>query len=238
MALLNELKQSVISEAVTRGINPNASLKESGIEWIGKIPEHWEVRKNSHIYNLIGSGSTPNTANKDYYCDSDGIHWLQTGDLNDGYITNTAKQVTHEAVYTLNLKIYSSHSIVIAMYGATIGKVGILDINTAVNQACCVLSESKLLNKKYSFYSFISAKKTLIALSAGGGQPNISQDIIRRLKMPVPPIEEQCEIVRFLDEKCRRFDTLISKANKEIELLEEYKQTIISEAVTGKIKVY
>ncbi len=237
VALLNELKQSVISEAVTRGINPDAQLKNTGIEWIGEIPEHWEVKKISHIYNHIGSGTTPNTGNKDFYCDCGGINWLQTGDLNDGYITNTAKQISSEAVSTLNLKIYPEHSVVIAMYGATIGKVGILDICTTVNQACCVLETSKYMNEKYSFYSFISAKKSLIAQSAGGGQPNISQDIIRRHKMPIPPLSEQEAIAKYLDEKCSRFDILISKANKEIELLKEYKQTIISEAVTGKIKV-
>lgn len=236
IALLGELKQSIITEAVTRGLNPDAPLKDSGIDWIGKIPEHWEAMKISHIYNFIGSGTTPSTDNRDFY-DEDGQNWLQTGDLNDGYITETSKRVSDLAIRTLNMKVYPIGSLVVAMYGATVGKVGLLSICTSVNQACCVLPYSKLMFPKFAFYSFLSAKNYLISLSAGGGQPNISQDIIRSHHTPVPPLSEQEVIVHFLDKKCARIDKSITKAKREVELLREYKQTIITEAVTGKIKV-
>lgn len=237
IALLKELKQSIISEAVTRGIIPDAPLRESGIEWIGKIPAHWEVKKIAHIFKTIGSGTTPSTSNSEYYCEDDGMNWLQTGDLTDGEIIETTKHITDKAITDLNLKIYTKKSLVIAMYGASVGKLGILKINTAVNQACCVLSNSTEAETMYSFYSLLSAKKHLIALSVGGGQPNISQDIIKRHKTPVPPLEEQKEIVDYIETKVKPIDQMIAKAVREIELLREYKQSIITEAVTGKIKV-
>ena len=118
--------------------------KESGVEWIGEIPEHWEALKVSRVYGIIGSGTTPKTDSKDYYAEQ-GEYWLQTGDLNDGRIKDTSKKITIKALTDLRLKKYSIDSLVIAMYGATIGKVGLLDIETTTNQACCVLSKSKYL---------------------------------------------------------------------------------------------
>ncbi|MDE6121178.1 MAG: restriction endonuclease subunit S, partial [Muribaculaceae bacterium] len=124
VALLSELKQNVITEAVTFGLDCNVPLKDSGIDWIGRIPEHWQVMKISHLYNSIGSGTTPSTDNKDYY-DEDGCNWLQTGDLNDGYITETSRHISEVALRTLNMRKYPIDSLVVAMYGATVGKLGL-----------------------------------------------------------------------------------------------------------------
>lgn len=237
--LLQELKQSTITHTVTRGLNPNVKMKDSGVEWIGEVPEHWEVMKSSLMSSLIGSGTTPNTNNKDYYCENEeeGYNWLQTGDLNNGLIISTLKKVTLKAVKECNLKFYTTGSIVIAMYGATIGKVGILGFNTAVNQACCVLSKTDKIVSKFVFYLFLSAKESLLISAIGGGQPNISQDVIKKLKVVVPPLSEQQSIATYLDKKCAELDASISKAQKEIDLLQEYKEALISEVVTGKRKV-
>lgn len=89
--LLNELKQTIITDAVTKGLNPNAPMKDSGVEWIGKVPEHWKVMKTSLAFTHIGSGTTPSTSKNEYYED-DGDFWLQTGDLTDGIITDTSKK--------------------------------------------------------------------------------------------------------------------------------------------------
>lgn len=237
--LLQELKQSTITHAVTHGLNPNVKMKDSGVEWIGEVPEHWEVMKSSLMSSLIGSGTTPNTNNKDYYCENEeeGYNWLQTGDLNNGLIISTLKKVTLKAVKECNLKFYTTGSIVIAMYGATIGKVGILGFNTAVNQACCVLSKTDKIVSKFVFYLFLSAKESLLISAIGGGQPNISQDVIKKLKVVVPPLSEQQSIATYLDKKCAELDASISKAQREIDLLQEYKQALITEVVTGKRKV-
>ncbi|MFA6833001.1 MAG: restriction endonuclease subunit S [Bacteroidaceae bacterium] len=237
--LLQELKQSTITHAVTHGLNSNVKMKDSGVEWIGEVPEHWKVMKSSLMSSLIGSGTTPNTNNKDYYCENEeeGYNWLQTGDLNNGLIISTLKKVTLKAVKECNLKFYTTGSIVIAMYGATIGKVGILGFNTAVNQACCVLSKTDKIVSKFVFYLFLSAKESLLISAIGGGQPNISQDVIKKLKVVVPPLSEQQAIATYLDKKCAELDNSISKAQKEIDLLQEYKQALVTEVVTGKRKV-
>ena len=235
--LLNELKQTIITNAVTKGLNPNAPMKDSGVEWIGEVPTHWEVMKTSLAFLGIGSGTTPSTSKKEYYTEEDGLYWLQTGDLNDGEITDTSKKITSLAADECNLKFYPTDSVVIAMYGATIGKVGLLKISTSTNQACCVLPKSKRCIPAFAFYLFIGAKKQLLIDAMGGGQPNISQDIIKKLKVSIPPISEQRIIVDHIADEVSKIDAQISKANRRIELLNELKQSIITEAVTGKIKV-
>ncbi len=207
------------------------SYKPSGTPWIGDIPSHWEVMKIAHLYNFIGSGTTPATGVKEYY-DEGGINWLQTGDLSDGAIYGTSKHISLLAKKELNLKLYPEGSLVVAMYGATVGKLGLLNVPTTVNQACCVLVNSKRLYNKFSFYSFLAAKKSLIVLSTGGGQPNISQDIIRNHHTIVPPIDEQVAIADYLDRKCESIDKAIATQERRIELLTELKQSIITEAVT------
>lgn len=235
--LLNELKQTIITNAVTKGLNPNAPMKDSGVEWIGEVPTHWEVMKTSLAFLGIGSGTTPSTSRKEYYTEEDGLYWLQTGDLNDGEITDTSKKITSLAADECNLKFYPTDSVVIAMYGATIGKVGLLKISTSTNQACCVLPKSKRCIPAFAFYLFIGAKKQLLIDAMGGGQSNISQDIIKKLKVSIPPISEQRIIVDHIADEVSKIDAQISKANRRIELLKELKQSVITEAVTGKIKV-
>ena len=232
--LLKELKQSAITEAVTKGLNPNAEMKDSGIEWIGKVPTHWDIKKVSWLFT-IGSGTTPSTSKKEYYSE-EGINWLQTGDLNDGLIVETSKKITQKAVKECGLTIYPVNSLVVAMYGATIGKVGLLEIETTTNQACCVLYNSDM-NIKYAYYSFIASKQDLINQAYGGGQPNISQEKIRQQRLSFPPISEQKEIADYLDSRCAEIDRQIKSVTRQIELLREYKQALITEVVTGKRKV-
>lgn len=236
IALLQELKQSIITRAVTQGIHPDVPLKESGVEWIGKVPEHWEVMKTSLLYTNIGSGTTPSTSKQEYYED-DGFCWLQTGDLNDGYITDTSKKISKVAVKDYKLRFYPVGSIVIAMYGATIGKIGLLKIPTSTNQACCVLPYSNKMNEMYAFYVCQIAKSQMLLEAVGGGQPNISQDIIKKLKLPVPPLCEQQAIAVYLDGRCSEIHKAIATQQKQIALLQELRQSVIKEAITGKIKV-
>ena len=234
--LLEELRASIITEAVTKGIRKDVEMKDSGIEWIGQIPKHWEVMKVSHIFRIIGSGTTPKTTVNEYYSEN-GTYWLQTGELKDGLIKETSKRVTSKAIKELGLTIYPKGSVVVAMYGATIGKVGILDIETATNQACCVLANSILMKPLFAFYTIRAAKESLVSLSYGGGQPNISQEKIRCHKLPVPPLAEQDRIIAFIKEKITVLESNTDKARREIELLREYRASLITEVVTGKRKV-
>ena len=234
--LLNERKQIIIQNAVTKGLDPNAKMKDSGVEWIGEIPENWEVIKCSYVFSGIGSGTTPKSSNENYYT-NEGVNFLQTGDLNDGYINDTTKKITDKALKEINLKIYNKNSLIIAMYGATIGKLGILNVCTTVNQACCVLPQTKKISTKYAFYMYMIARKDLIIKSRGGGQPNISQDTIRNQKIIVPTKNDQEEIVEHIEKMINPIDSSISQCNKMISLLQERKQIIINDVVTGKVKV-
>lgn len=207
--------------------------KDSGVAWIGEVPKHWEVIKTSLAFQGIGSGTTPSTSKKEYYDDNgNGKYWLQTGDLEDGIVYDTSKKVSNIAIKECNLTFYPIDSIIIAMYGATIGKVGILGIESATNQACCVIPVTKKQIAKYFFYEFLACKPALLIAAIGGGQPNISQDTIKKLKIVIPPINEQTAIAAYLDTHCAKIDNLISIQQKRIALLQELKQSVITHAVT------
>ena len=208
------------------------SYKPSGIDYLGLIPHHWEVARSGLIYKNISSGTTPQSDNDEYYKNGN-IFWINSGDLNDSVLTNSKNKITQRAIMAYSvLKIFPKGSLIIAMYGATIGKVSILGIDACTNQACCVLCESKYLNTRFVFYYFIAKRQDLISMAYGGGQPNISQDIIKNFKIPLPPLQEQKEIVEFLDSKCEKIQNYIDKKQKLITLLQEKKQALINKVVT------
>jgi type I restriction enzyme S subunit len=123
------------------------------------------------------------------------------------------------------------------MYGATIGKTGIIKFDTTTNQACCVFCEGDIIDLKFLQYWFLAKKENIISLAIGGGQPNISQNILKDIRVNCPSMSEQIEIVQFLEIKTSDIDLVISKTQQEIELLKEYKMALISEVVTGKVDV-
>ena len=233
---LKAYRMSVISEAVTKGLNPNATMKDSGVEWIGEIPEGWEITKLAWAFPNMGSGTTPDSNNLQYYVE-EGYNWLQTGDLTDGAIVSTSKHLSQIAIEEKRMRFYPIGSIVIAMYGATIGKLGYLEIETSTNQACCVLPPQENRDNKFMFYVMLSSKSTLISKSIGGGQPNISQAIIQEHRIPVPPLSEQQAIATYLGSKTTQIDAAIASLELQRDDLNALKQSIISEAVTGKIDV-
>jgi type I restriction enzyme S subunit len=234
---LQEKRKALINEVVTKGLNPNAPMRDSGIEWLGMIPEHWKVTKINRTFNEIGSGTTPTSGTSKYYENGD-INWLNTGDLNDGVITKTNKRITSAATKEFStLKLYPKGSVVIALYGATIGKLGLLEIDTTTNQACCVLSDSKSITQKYLFYYLYSSREHIISLAYGGGQPNISQELIKQLPILQTSIEEQSDIVNFIESRTTKIDEIVSETQLQIQKLKEYKTAVISEVVTGKVDV-
>ncbi|EAH8254126.1 restriction endonuclease subunit S, partial [Campylobacter jejuni] len=234
ITLLKEQKQAFINKATTKGLDKNVNFKDSGIEYLGEIPQHWKLVRLGLILKT-SSGTTPDSGNDKYYKGGQ-IVWINSGDLNDGFLKDSKRKITQDALddYSV-LKIFDKDSLIIAMYGATIGKTAILKVNACVNQACCVLEKSAWYNTFYLFYLFNRYKKELISMGSGGGQPNISQDIIKNLKIPLPPLKEQEQIANFLDEKCKKIDLLIEKTEKQIKLIKEYKTTLTNQAVCGRI---
>ncbi|MCM4172401.1 restriction endonuclease subunit S [Arenibacter sp. TNZ] len=235
--LLEEERTAMINQAVTKGLDPNVPMKDSGIDWLGEIPEHWESRKIGHAFDRIGSGTTPESGNPLYH-ENGTINWLNTGDLNDGVLFSCGKKITEKAIDDYSsLKKFPSGSLVVAMYGATIGKTAIVKFETTTNQACCVLCENSTIGVEFLQQWIIVNKNHIINLAIGGGQPNISQYIIKDIRVCCPVIYEQYEIVKYIKKIASNMDGIISKAQQEIDLLKEYKTALISEVVTGKVDV-
>ena len=236
IAQLNTYKQAVITETVTKGLNPNVKMKDSGVEWIGEIPEHWDKDKIIRMFKTIGSGTTPKSTEDSNFQGT--INWLQSGDINGNIITESKHKISLETLKEYSvLKIYKAPFIVVAMYGASVGNISISDIDACVNQACCVMSNSKH-DFRFLFYTIKSAKNYLIYRAVGGGQPNISQDTLKNLWLPNPPLSEQQSIAQYLDQKCKEIDELISIKKEKIEHLKAYKKSVIYEYVTGKKQVF
>lgn len=233
---LAEQRTAVITHAVTKGLNPAAPMKNSGVEWLGDVPAHWETWKITHAIDLIGSGTTPKSDNAEYY-DGD-ILWVTTSELRENFISDTKQKVSDSAIKEYSaLKIYPVNSVAMAMYGATIGRLGILEREATFNQACCVFGNSKILQYKFLFYWLWHRRPILISLSNGGGQPNLSQDDLRKLKISIPSYEEQAAIADYLDQETAKIDRLCDTVNQTIGRLKEYRTALITQAVTGKIKV-
>jgi type I restriction enzyme S subunit len=206
--------------------------KESGVELLGEIPQIWDVWKLAHAFARIGSGTTPKSDQPEYY-DEGTIPWVNTGDLADGPLAACARKVTEKAANDYSsLKLHPSGSLLFAMYGATIGKLGILEFPATVNQACCVFSGDSPIAVKFLFYWFLGLRDKILSLATGGGQPNVSQDILRTLRVACPDLGEQKIIVSFLDTETSKIDALVAEQRRLIELLKEKRQAVISHAVT------
>lgn len=208
------------------------TYKDSGNELLGLIPFGWEVWKLAHAFTQIGSGTTPKSDKREYY-DEGTIPWVNTGDLDDGPLADCAKRITDKAIEDHStLRMYPAGSLLFAMYGATIGKLGLLEFPATVNQACCVFSGESPVEKKFLFYWFLGLRQRILSLATGGGQPNVSQDILRTLRVACPDQDEQKAISSFLDVETSKIDGLVSEQRRLIELLKEKRQAVISHAVT------
>ena len=233
---LKDYRASLIYETVTKGLDKTVPMKDSGIGWIGQVPEGWGVKAIKYIFDEIGSGSTPKSDNEIFY-DGD-INWIQSGDL---YQTDTVTSVSKTISYqgfksTSALKIYQPPFVALAMYGASVGNVAVSYIDACVNQAVVVMLGS---SEKVGFgkYAIEASKSNLIFSAQGGTQPNISQNLIKNWSIPQPKNEEQEQIVDFLEKKTVQIDKLIKIKNQQIENINKQRQTLIYDYVTGKRRV-
>lgn len=230
-----KLKQAVITQAVTKGIRGDRPMKDSGIEWIGDIPAEWNKDKVIRVFSVIGSGTTPKSSDENLF--GGNTPWIQSGDINGENLFVTKNCVSNSAIESYSaLRVYQAPYLVVAMYGASVGNLSLSMIDACVNQACCVLKKPTI-NLKFSFYIFKAVKDYLTRKAVGGGQPNISQETIKQLWLPIPSADEQIEISNYLDEKCRSVDALIAKKQQYITEIENYKKSLIYEYVTGKKEV-
>ena len=235
-SLQKQLK-SLIYESVTKGLDSTIEMKNSDIDWIGKVPTHWRKEKIFRAAEFVTSGGTPKSSNEEYYLDGD-VFWIQSGDLNDGYITDTEKKITHDALDNSSAKLFPKDTLLVAMYGATIGKLGIQTMEAATNQACCAIFPVKRITLRFLYYFFLAIRDKYIADAYGRGQPNISQSLIKQTYFFVPDIKEQTQIFEFVDEKTEAMKLVQTKINNQIETLISYKKSLIHEIITGKKQVY
>lgn len=235
-----ELKQSVIFEAVTKGLDKNVEMKDSGVEWIGEIPVDWNIAKINRVA-WTTSGATPLKSKETEYYDNAVIRWVRTLDLNNGHVTDSSEKITETALKNSSCSIMPVKTVCVAMYGGsgTIGKSGILEVECATNQAICsIVSDKKVLNPDYLHYVIMAVRKYWMKYAVGTRKdPNINQQIIAQMRIPIPQLSKQDIIVNHLDKVTDKCDSLISEKESLINDLEAYKKSLIYEVVTGKRRV-
>ena len=192
------------SELLKR-INPKAEITCDNPQY-GKLPKGWCETLLGNIGNWQ-SGATPSRLRKDYY--NGDIPWLKTGDLNDSVIKSIPETITRKALEETSVKLNPTGSVLIAMYGATIGKIGILALPATTNQACCACVDY-MCDKMFLFYFLLANRKRFVAMGGGGAQPNISKEKITNTHIPLPPLSEQHRIVAKIEELFVHFDKIES----------------------------
>lgn len=208
-------------------------MRDSGIPWIGEVPEGWKIGKIKNCCTLIGSGTTPSSHITEYY-DNEKINWIQSGDIYGKIkIFDVKTQISTKAVLNnQTLKIYKAPFIVMAMYGGSVGNTAISMIDACTNQACCCLKPDDDTDFMFLYYWVQFCKDNFLMKAEGGGQPNISQEKIKNQYFCAPLITEQHRIADFLDSKCSEIDALVENLRARMESAKEYKKAVITEAVT------
>lgn len=236
--LLGELKQTIITDAVTKGLNPNATMKDSGMEWIGQVPQHWEVMRLRFVCEFR-NGYTPSKANPDFWVKGT-IPWYRMEDIREkGRFLNEANQyITKEAVKGNGL--FEAGSFILATT-ATIGEHAVLIVDSLANQQFTNLKIRKSLIHRvvrdFFFYYLFVIDNYCKSTTRVATFPAVNMNDLKNFCVTLPSIQEQQSIVAHIEKKITKIDSQITKANRRIELLEELKHSIITEAVTGKIKV-
>lgn len=197
-----------------------------------KIPSNWCWIRLENIAEW-GSGGTPSRKRKEYY--NGNIPWIKTGELNNGYIFNSEEKITELGLKNSSAKLYPINTVIIAMYGATIGKVGILSIEATTNQACACAIVYKNILFKYVFHYLIYQKEAFINKSKGGAQPNLSQEIIKKHEVPLSPINEQQRIVNIIESLFVKLDRAKELIENTLAQFEQNKMAILHKAFIGEL---
>jgi len=221
----------------TKNFDPsgNEGLKRAlshDVDKLHKIPDNWCWTKFESVAQW-GSGGTPSRKKPEYYVGN--IPWIKTGELNNAYIYETEEHISEAAVANSSAKLFPVNTVVIAMYGATIGKVGIMGIEATTNQACACGVCSSAIDYKYLFYYAISQRDSFISMGKGGAQPNISQEVIKQHNIPLPPLGEQKRIVSCIESYFSKLDEAREKAEEVVDGFEARKAAILQKAFSGEL---
>jgi len=192
-----------------------------------QLPDGWSWRKLSELAKTT-SGGTPSRSNKDYWGGS--IPWVKSGELGDSRVEKNEEFITELGLKNSSAKLFPKESLLLALYGATAGKLGVLTYDATTNQAvCCISQDDQLLARDFLRYYLLSQRKKIIEDSFGGAQPNISQAYVREIDIPTPPLTEQKRIVEKLDVLLTRINTAIEHLHSKLDLSKQLFDSILDE---------
>lgn len=232
--LLEEKRVALINQVVTKGLNPDVPMKDTGIEWIGEIPEHWDCRKINTL-SSVSRGASPRPIDDPIYFDENGEYsWVRISDVTS---SNKYLEQTTEKLSTLgkSLSVPIEPGNIFVSIAATVGKPIIANIKCCIHDGF-VYFKNLDMNNEYLFYIFAGGE-AYKGLGKLGTQLNLNTETIGKIYIPVPPEDEQAKIIKFLDEEIDKVDKTINKVQENIDLLDEYKTSLIHHVVTGKIDV-
>lgn len=232
---LKEYKQAIITEAVTKGLDKTAPMKDSGVEWIGKIPESWKVIATKRLFTII-SGATPKSDSSEFW-DGD-IRWITPADYktDDIYVSMGRRNITKKGLQSCNTTLIPAGNIIFSKR-APIGTVAININELCTNQGCLSCVAINNLSIKFYYYVMSICTENYELLGTGTTFKEISLKAFSEFMLPQLTLKEQQAIVKYLDKKCADIDSLISIKQQKIEKLQEYKKSLIYEYVTGKKEV-
>jgi len=240
--LLKEKRQAVISHAVTKGLNPNAPMRDSGVEWLGEVPAHWEVYRVKHLSFLISKGTTPSTIGGDFV--DEGIRFLKAENIGKSLAVQSTPSfyITEKVDEQISRSRLKEHDVLVIIAGATTGLSSIVsrdvlpaNTNQAVSFIRPLKQEFSILILRWLSTEF--AQRIIWMGAVQAAQPNLSMEDLGNIPIVVPPIDELNKIMSIIDSRLMIFDHLILKAESAIELMQERRTALISAAVTGKIDV-
>lgn len=235
MEKLRAYKLSCITEAVTKGLDPDVPLKDSGVPWIGKICEHYEIIKIKYFTDIIRGKFSHRPRNDPRFYNGE-YPFIQTGDIkiSNKYITKYS-QTLNDNGFNISRQ-FPSGTIVMAI-AANVGDVAILDFDACFPDSVIGFTNLININKLFFYYTLITLKQVFIEKSTISTQLNLNIEIVNEVKIPYPPLPEQERIAAYLDKKCARIDALLEEKQALLDKLAEYKKSLIFECVTGKREV-
>jgi type I restriction enzyme S subunit len=237
--LLKEYRTSLINRVITKGLNPDVPMKDSGVEWIGEIPSHWEVSKVKYQFGISGGG-TPSTEKDEYWEGT--IPWVSSKDMKSRYIYDTIDHITPLGLQNSTCSLVEVGSIIIVVRSGILQRtipIGMNKVPLVVNQDQKVLSSRGDVLEEF-FYYFVSGNEISLLtdwMKEGTTVESIEMEYLENFPLHFPPLPEQEQIVSYLDHKTGEIDSTIDSEKKKIDLLKEYRQSLISSVITGKIKV-
>ncbi|MDN3605853.1 restriction endonuclease subunit S [Kaistella yonginensis] len=240
LELLEEKKKATISQAVTKGLNPNAKMKPSGIEWLGDIPEHWELTKFKYITSKIGSGVTP-SGGAEIYKD-EGILFLRSQNIyNENLRLDDRTYIPVEIHDKMKSSQLIKNDLLLNITGGSIGRCFYFELNEEanINQHVCIIRCNEKAYYKYLHKFLISAfgQYQIDNLQYGGGREAISFENIKNFVIPIPSYEEQLVICNDIDNTLAEFNSILNKTTYSIKLLKEKRTAIISAAINGELNL-